>query len=39
MFGYVEIEKFKFYHQKSLVPLSDIKIEKVLVSNKILILW
>ena len=34
MFGYIEIEKFKLYHQKSLVPLRDIKIEKVLVSNK-----
>ena len=35
MLGNIEIEKDKFYHHKSPVPLRDIDIEKVLVSNKI----
>ena len=34
MFGDIEIETFKFYRQKSLVPLRGVNIEKVLVSNK-----
>ena len=34
-FGDIEIEKSKFYRHKSRVPLRDIDIEKVLVSNKI----
>ena len=34
-FGDIEIEKSKFYRHKSPVPLRDIDIEKVLVSNKI----
>ena len=34
-FGNTEIEKNKFYHHKSPVPLRDVDIEKVLVSNKI----
>ena len=36
MFGDIEIEKKeKIYHHKSPVPLRDVDIEKVLVSNKI----
>ena len=35
MFRDIEIEKSKSYRYKSPVPLSDIDIEKVLVSNKI----
>ena len=31
----IEIEKNKFYHYKSPVPLRDVDIDKVLVSNKI----
>ena len=34
-FGDIEIEKNKFYRYKNLVPLRDVNIEKVLVSNKI----
>ena len=34
-FEYIESEKDKFYHKKIPVPLSDVDIEKVLVSNKI----
>ena len=34
-FGDIEIEKNKFYHHKTPVPLRDVDIEKVLVSNKI----
>ena len=35
MFGNIEIEKKKFYCQKTPVPLKDVDIEKALVSNKI----
>ena len=35
MFGNIEIEKNKFYHHKSLVPVKDVDIEEVLLSNKI----
>ena len=31
----IETEKNKFYHYKSPVPLRDVDIDKVLVSNKI----
>ena len=34
-FGDIEHQKNKFYYYKSPVPLRDIDIEKVLVSNKI----
>ena len=34
-FGDIEIEKNKFYRNKSHVLLRDVDIEKVLVSNKI----
>ena len=34
-FGDTEIEKNKFYRHKSSVPLKNVDIEKVLVSNKI----
>ena len=34
-FGNIEIEKNKFYCYKIPVPLSNVDIEKVLVSNKI----
>ena len=34
-FGYIATEKHKFYHNKSPVPLRDVDIQKVLVSNKI----
>ena len=34
-FGDTEIEKKKFYRHKSSVPLKNVDIEKVLVSNKI----
>ena len=34
-FGNIEIEKNKFYCHKSPVPLREIDIEKVLVSNKV----
>ena len=34
-FGDIEIEKNKFYHDKSPVPLRNVDIEKVLVSSKI----
>ena len=34
-FGDIEIEKKKFYRHKTPVPLRDVDIEKVLVSNKI----
>ena len=34
-FDDIEIDKNKFYHYKSPVPLRDLDIEKVLVSNKI----
>ena len=34
-FGDIEIEKNKFYRRKLPVPLRDVDIEKVLVSNKI----
>ena len=34
-FDDIEIEKNKFYHHKSPIPLTDADIEKVLVSNKI----
>ena len=34
-FGDIEIEKKKFYHDKSPIVLEDEDIEKVLVSNKI----
>ena len=30
-----DIEKYKFYCHKSLVPLREVDTEKVLVSNKI----
>ena len=33
--GDIETEKNKFYRYKSPVPLKDVDIEKVLVSNKI----
>ena len=35
MFEDIEIEKNRFYHHKSSVPLRDVDIEKVLVSDKI----
>ena len=35
-FGDFEIEKYKFYRHKSLVSLSQVNIEKILVFNKIL---
>ena len=35
MFGHIEIEKIKFYSHKSPIFLKNIKIQKVLVSNKI----
>ena len=35
MFGDIEIEKNEFYCHKTPVPLRDVDIEKVLVSNKI----
>ena len=35
MFGNIEIEKNKFYHNKISLPLKDIDIEKVIVPNKI----
>ena len=31
----IEIEKNKFYYNKNPAPLTDLNIEKVLVSNKI----
>ena len=34
-FGNIEIEKNKFYHNKTPIFLKDVDIEKVLVSNKI----
>ena len=34
-FGDIEIEKNKFQYHKSPVPLRDVRIEKVLVSNRI----
>ena len=34
-FIYIEIEKNTFYRRKSLAPLWDVDIEKILVSNKI----
>ena len=34
-FDDIKIEKNKFHHHKSRVPLRDVDIEKVLVSNKI----
>ena len=34
-FSYIEIEKNTFYRHKSLAPLWDVDIEKILVSNKI----
>ena len=34
-FGNIEIEKNKFYYNKNPAPLTDLNIEKVLVSNKI----
>ena len=34
-FGNIEIEKNKFYYHKNPAPLTDLNIEKVLVSNKI----
>ena len=34
-FGDIEIEKNIFYRHKSSVPLKNVDIEKVLVSNKI----
>ena len=34
-FGDIEIEKKTFYQHKSLVPLSDVDIEKLLISKKI----
>ena len=34
-FGNIEIEKNKFYRHKTPVPLRDVDIQKVLVSNKI----
>ena len=34
-FDDIEIDKNKFYHYKSPVPLRDLDIEKVLVSNKV----
>ena len=34
-FGDIEIEKNKFYHYRSVVPLGDVDTEKVLVSNNI----
>ena len=33
-FGNIEIEKNKFYRQKTLIFLEDVGIEKVLVSKK-----
>ena len=33
-FGDIEIEKSRFYHYKSPVPLRDVDIVKVLISNK-----
>ena len=36
-FGDIEIEKSTFYRYKSPVPLRDVDIEKVLVSNKFLL--
>ena len=35
MFGNIEIEKNKYYHNKHPIFLKDVDIEKVLVSNKI----
>ena len=37
MFGNIEIEKSKFYCNKTPVPSTDVDIEKVLVSNRILL--
>ena len=34
-FGNIEIEKNKFYHHKTPVPIRGVVIEKVLASNKI----
>ena len=34
-FGDIEVEKNKFYHDKSSIFLKDVDIEKVLVSSKI----
>ena len=34
-FGEIEIEKNKFYRNKTLIFLKDVHIEKVLVCNKI----
>ena len=34
-FGDIETENNKFYRHKTPVPLRDLNIEKVLVSNKI----
>ena len=34
-FGATDIEKNKFYHHKSPILLKDVRIKKVLVSNKI----
>ena len=34
-FVYIEIEKNKFYHNKTLISLKDINIQKILVSNNI----
>ena len=35
MIGNIEIEKKYFYHYKSPVPLRDVDIQNVLVSDKI----
>ena len=37
MFGDIEIEKSKFYRNKTPIFLKDVDIEKVLVSNKLLL--
>ena len=34
-FGDIEVEKNKFYHDKSSIFLKDVDIEKLLVSSKI----
>ena len=34
-FGDIEIEKDKFYRNQTPIPLKDVDIEKVLISNKI----
>ena len=35
MFGYIKIEKHKFYQHKSPISIGDVDINKIIVSNKV----